>query len=405
MNLFNDSIQKLATQNRSFAASTQPILGSLGGLINSSATSVNTKTSLKLSAFWCGINTITDSIALLPKQIYNKTEGKRTHLKEHPVDYVIHKEPNRCMTAFNFWKTISGTALLKGNGYAKIIRDGNGNLKELQLIPFEAVTVYLYQNELFYKVAGEKKLLLSDEVLHIPGFSFNGITGMGVVQAAAQNLGASLEAEKFAAQSFTDRGVSYGVIEIEGDVSKKGKENLANIVDHNLSDSRKHKVTVLDEGMRYKKIALSPAETQFIETKASGIEDIARWLKIPLHKLHTKGEGGYNFLVQMSIEYLQTAVMPLAHPIKEEIERKLLTKKEKQNGNFCFINYRKLLEADPKARAQYYKDLWFIRAINSNEIRELEDMNPYEGGNDFLQPANMLSELQLQNQANGETAN
>ncbi len=303
------------------------------------------------------------------------------------------------MTAFNFWFTFSVCAIVKGKAFARIVRNSAGEVLELILLHPEDVTVYRKENVLWYKVRGEKTYLFSDEIFHVTGFSWDGVKGIGVVQYAADSMSISLEADIYAADAYGDRGVSYGVIETDTTgITGQGKKALQKVFSHQLDSSDKHRVSVLDEGMKYKRIALSPQEAQFIEAKAQGVEDIARWLKIPLHKLHAKGEGGYNFLVQMSIEYLQTAVMPLAERIKEEIERKLLSPAEKAQGNVVFINYRKLLEADPKARAQYYKDLWFIRAINSNEIRKLEDMEPYEGGDDFLQPANMLSELQLKKQ-------
>ena len=157
----------------------------------------------------------------------------------------------------------------------------------------------------------------------------------------------------------------------------------------------KHRAAVLDETMKYKKIGLNPEESKFIETYANGIEDIARWLHVPNHKLNIKGEGGYNSLIQMEQEYLQTAVKPLAQKIKEEFNAKLFTDNEKNQNISIDQNFKILLQVDPKSRAEYYKSMVFLKAMTPNEIRKLESMNPYDDGDQFLQMSNLLNEQQL----------
>ena len=371
----------------------------LGGTATTKAgKNITPHSSLKISAFWCGVNTIANSIAMLPKHIYNKSNNSRKALQDHPVDFLIHREPNSCMTAYNFWFSIAVCAKVRGKGFAKIIRNGAGAATQLELLHPDEVTVLKKDGQLWYRIAGEKKLFFSDEIFHITDFSWDGITGVGVIQYAADSMSISLAADTYGAEAFSDRGVSYGVLETDKDLGEKGEESIRKLFSTRMNSNDKHKLAVFDEGMKYKRIALSPAEAQFIETKATGVEDIARWLNIPLHKLHAKGEGGYNFLVQMSIEYISSAVMPLAQRIKEETERKLLTPEAKAKGDFVFINYRKLLEADPKSRGEYYKMMYMVGAYNADEIREKEDESPREDGkgNEYFHMGNMMSNAQLQ---------
>ncbi|AGO49125.1 portal protein [Cellulophaga phage phi39:1] len=358
---------------------------------------VNSKSALKISAFWCGVGAIADAIAILPKNIYEKKGDVRKEKIDHNVGFLIHKEPNLKMTAYSFWFCMAVCQIVKGNAYALIIRNGAGAITSLKYLHPEDVTVYEDDNEVFYKIrGGSKKIYFSDEVYHVLGFSYNGVLGMGVLEVAADNLGISLNADKFGGEAYLDRGISHGVLETEKSLNPKGKDNVVKALSRNLDFNNKYKVAVLDEGMVYKSISLTPGESGFIETKASGVEDIARWLNIPLHKLHSKGEGGYNFIVQMSIEFLQSSVMPLAQRMKEEIERKLLSKEEKTTGGlYCYINYKKLLEVDPTTRAEFYKNMVYIKAMSPNEVRRREDLNPYDGGDEMLQMANMLTEAQV----------
>ena len=357
---------------------------------------VNVHTSLTISAFYCAVNTIANSMALLPMSPYKESNGTREPFKDHSAYYLLYREPNSYMTAFQFKFIMAVAVMMKGNAYALIQRDNSGFPMAYQFLHPEDVQVIESNDKLFYRHKGV--IYAAADIVHIPGFSFDGVTGQSVITHAADNLGVSLTAQKFGSDSLQDRGISQAVVETDKQVNPRGKEAFANSFSTALATGNKHRVAVLDEGFKYKKITLSPAESQFIETYASGIEDIARWFQIPAHKLHIKGEGGYNFLVQMSIEYLQTAVMPLAEKFKQEFERKTFTFSERKAGAYIYLNYKKLLQADPKSRAQYYKDMYFMGAFNANEIRALEDENPRtdEGGEHYMQLSNLLNEDQLQ---------
>jgi len=398
MNLFNQAFANLGQKRATGSLTGMPFFGFGAGATTKAGGKINTNTALKISAFFCGVTTIANSLALLPKHVMTKNKGKINLLNDHPVDYMIHNEPNKLMTAFSFWFSFAVCMLMKGNGYALIVRNGSGVPISMTLWDNEDVTPMFYNGELFYKHSKHKTLFFASEVFHVPAFCFDGISGRSALQYAADNLGVSLAADEFAADAYADKGLNYGVIEVQAgiDITKPGKNALKYTFEKNLATGNKDRVTVLDEGMRYRPISITPAESAFIAAKAQGVEDIARWLSIPLHKLHAKGEGGYNFLVQMSMEYLQTAVQPLGQKIKEEIQRKLLSRDEKViNGAYIFMNYRKLLEVDPAARAQYFKDMVYIKAMNPNEVRAAEDMSPYAGGDEFLQMTNLQTQDEI----------
>lgn len=395
-NLFNTAMAEMLSPQKRSGSLTGSLTSFFPFNLSDAGKKVNTQSSLGLSPFFCAINTVANSMALLPMSIFLEEGNNKNINKDHPVNYLIYREPNEYMTAFTFKFILAKDIFLKGNAYALIVRDNSGRVSALQYLDPLEVSVVSYGNKLYYKHKGST--YSAAEIIHIPGFSFDGICGKPIIHFAADNLGVSLSAQTFAGEAYNDRGVSYGVIESEKDVKVEKKQEISDAFTARLSSGNKFRAPMLDEGMKYKSITLTPAEAQFVETYMSGIGDIARWFDIPLHKLHVKGEGGYNFLVQMSIEYVQTAVMPLAEKFKQEFERKTLTASERKNGLHVNLNYKKLLQADPKARGQFYKDLVFVKAIRPNEIRALEDMNPYDGGDEFLQMSNLLSQQQIENQ-------
>ncbi len=397
-NIFNTAVVKMVGTQERFASTT----GSLSFFpfkLSEAGKNINSHSSLTISAFYCAVNTLANAIALLPTSVYQKTDGNRKHLAEHPADYLLYREPNSNMTAFNFKFIMAVSVYMRGNAFALIIRNEAGQLLSYNYLDPDAVTIITHAGKIFYKHGRE--IYSAEEIIHIPGFSFNGISGQSILHYAAESLGTTLAAQKFGADSYNNRGLSQGVLESDFSVNGPKKEEISKAFSGALNSGEAHRAPVLDEGMKYKPITLTPEQSKFLETSSAGVADVARWFSLPLHKLHVSGEGGYNYLVQMSIEFIQASVMPLGEKFKQEFERKTFTASERKAGIYIFQNYKKLLQADPVARGQWYKDLTFVKAITPNEIRELEDMNPYVGGDKPLQMANLLSEEQIKKQTEG----
>jgi len=387
MGLLGQSLRNLSSIEYNYPS----IFGHFGN--TDSAKKVNIDTSLTVSAFYAGINTLANSIGILPHVVQTSTDNERTPQKNHPAYQLLLNRPNNYMSAFTFKHLMTITMLLRGDSFAYITRDDNGNAISINYLDWENVTVIDYQGKLFYNYKGQ--VLNQDDVLHFKGFSFDGKTSKSVLQFAADSLGKTLNAQQYSSDALNDSGLSYGVIETEKTMKAETKEALADAFEKRLAKKSKHRSPVLDEGMNYKRITLTPDETKFIETYANGIEDIARWLNMPRHKLHIEGEGGYNALVQMEQDYLQSAVLPLTTKFKEELDFKLFSNREKNQGYNVFQDHKKLLQVDPKSRAQYYKDLFYLSSITPNEIRKLEELNPYDDGNEFFQLSNLLTKEQM----------
>lgn len=396
MSLFSGALQTLFNSGPTGSG----LSTAFGIRLTEGSKKININTSLTISAFYCAVNTIANSLAMLPMHINKQDDKNSFHFTDHPAYYLLYRQPNELMSAFTFKFIMVSAVLLRGNAYAYIQRNNRGEITSFHYMDPDLVSPILYQGKLYYQFMGE--MLTSDEVLHIPGFSFDGICGKSVIAYAADNLGISLSAQNFASESYQDRGLGYGVLETDKSVKVDKKIEIEQALERKLSSGGKFKNPLLDEGFKYKQITLKPEEARFIEAMSSGTEDIARWFNIPRHKLHISGEGGHNFIVEMQIEYLQDTIMPLGEKFKQEFERKLFTSDEVIGGVTVNLNYKKLLQADPKSRAEYYKSMVFVRAITPNEIRKLEDMNPVDGGDEFLQMANLLNEQQIKNTLKNE---
>lgn len=374
-------------------------------LFGSSTTKANETTALTLSAFYNAIDILSDDIAKLPKAVYKKEDDKRLNYSEHPVNNLLSVRPNPKMTPFVFWKTIETLRLIKGNAYAKIERDANsGRQIAWTLLDNSKMEVLETPNDLVYKYEG--KAIASSDILHFLGFSLNGKVGVGVVTYAANQLGVSLEAQAYGNTIYKNRGLTYGVIEADGPVTDPNKKLISEGFTAKLSEQNPHKAPVLDEGLKYKSISITPEEAQFLETNKNGIIEVCRWLNIAPHKLKELNNANYSNIYQQSIEHVQDSVLPRVTSKEQEINYKCFSSKEQ---GVCYIkfNLSVLLRGDLDAKSKYYTSMVYASIMSPNEVRALEDMNPMDGLDEVMRPVNMqalsLANELLQNQVNGNS--
>lgn len=348
------------------------------------------KTSLTISAFYNGVDQLSNDIAKLPKSVYAKVGDNRRKYTDHPLNYLISIQPNKMMTAFDFWKLVVVYIILKGNCYVLIKRDKNGVEESLVVQKNGDVKVVEDEenNQLFYIIKG--KAYSGSDVLHFKGFSLDGKEGISVIRFAAYNLGVNLDAQEYQSDIYSDRGLGYGVIETDKLIKPDAKEIISKSVSSKLSEKNKFKVPVLDDGLKYKPIAITPAEAQFLETNKQAVIDICRWLNIAPHKLKDLSRGTHSNIEVQNIEHVQDSLLPWIIRIEQELDRKTLVQNV-SNDYFEYVKFNEkvLLRGDSRARSEYLKGMVYAGVMTRNEARALEDLDPLEGLDQPLTPVNM----------------
>lgn len=401
-----------ATPGKLLGASSYGWLGF--GVGATDATLANSKTAFTLSAFYNGVEQLSNDIAKLPKAVKRKNGPNREDYSEHPVNYLISNEPNSMMTAFDFWKLVVVRMIIKGNAYVEIIRNKvTGRIENfihLDCNDNGHVNVFELDNKLYYTYKG--RTILSEDMLHYKAFSFDGKIGVSVIAFAAKQLGVSIDAQNYQSTVYKDLGIGYGVIESDADVTTGNKKLIEDGFATKMASQNKFKVPMLDNGMKYKNISVSPAEAQFMETNKNGVIEVCRWLNIAPHKLKDLDNANFSNIQHQSIEHVQDSLLPWILRLEQETARKVFTDAEKQ---FAYIKFNEkvLLRGDMEARKNFYTSLVYAGVMTRNEARALEDMNPIDGLDEILQPVNMqalsmaneLLQQQIKDKANGSTGN
>lgn len=374
--------------------------GSFFSFINGESNSVNYKQSLKLSAVYNAVDQISNDIAKLPFAVFERIDGNTKRLSGHQVDKLLSGSPNAYMTPFIFKKLMAISVLLRGNALAKIIFDGSGNPISLEFINWDKlVDIKKVKGQLVYYVQGENPLLNS-EVLHFKGFTFNGIVGVSVITYACVQLGLALEVQQFSVTNYENKAVRQGVIETDKQIPN-GKQQIVAGFKTAMAEKSPDRVVVLDDGLKFKPITITPKELEIIEQQRFSIEDIARWFNIAPHKIKSLQQSTNNNIEQQSLDHVSDTIQPYVTNWEQEFAMKLLTEKEKQT-RFVKGNMNALLRSDIKSRAEYYYKASGGPWMTGNEVRELEDMNFLEGLDEPLRPANMQTMAQINDKMNND---
>lgn len=360
---------------------------------------------MQMTAVYACVRILSEAVASLPMHLYryNDTGGKEKAL-EHSLYMLLHDEPNPEMSAFSFRETIMTHLLLWGNGYAQILRNGRGEVLGLYpLMPDRMVVDRDVNGRLYYEYKpseGDHRtlnrkssvILTPSDVLHIPGLGFDGLVGYSPIAMAKNAIGMGLACDEYGASFYQNGAQPGGVLEHPGVVKdpKRVRESWNAIYQ---GSANAHRIAVLEEGMAYKPISISPEQAQFLETRKFQIDEIARIFRVPPHMVGDLEKSSFSNIEQQSLEFVKYTLSPWITRWEQAIHRALFSDVEKKRF-FVRFNVEGLLRGDYKSRMDGYAVARQNGWMSANDIRELENLDriPAEDGGDlYLINGNMLT--------------
>ena len=369
---------------------------------SNSGKNVNERSAMQMTAVYACVRILSESIAGLPVHLYQYVDsGSKQKALEHPLYRLLHDEPNPEMTSFVFRETLMTHLLLWGNAYAQIIRNGKGQVVALYpLMPNRMSVDRDDKGHLFYQYQMQDSdaptaksgtvILKPTDVLHVPGLGFDGLVGYSPIAMAKNAIGLSIATEEYGAKFFANGATPSGILEYPGTV--KNPEAIRESWNAGFGgSSNAHKVAVLEEGMKYTPIAISPNEAQFLETRKFQIDEIARIFRVPPHMVGDLEKSSFSNIEQQSLEFVKYTLEPWIVRWEQSLNRALLTETEKA-AYFVKFNVDGLLRGDYQSRMNGYATARQNGWMSANDIRELEnlDLIPDElGGNLYLINGNM----------------
>lgn len=362
----------------------------LTGLFGSSKTGVQVSedNALTFSAVYAAVRIISETIASIPLNVYVYDGETRTIAREHPIQKLLAETPNGVSSSFTFREALAANLVLHGNAYAKIELNAAG--RPISLIPLNPakVEVKVMDGEKVY-IFDDKHTYLDYEILHIVGLSFNGLTGKSPLTVAREAVAIGLAAQEYGARFYSNGANTGGIITAPGRLSLEAINRLKaswNRANGGLGNS--HGTAILEEGMKYEKVGLDPEAAQFLQSRKFQVNEIARIFRIPPSYLADLDNSSTRANVeQQAIQFVRDCVTPYVRRFEVEFNRKLFRADE--SNYYAYFSMEGLMRGDLQGRYDAYATARQWGWLSVNDIRDLENLNPVEGGDVYLQPLNM----------------
>lgn len=355
---------------------------------------VDADTALKISTAWACVGLLAETIASLPLVVFRYVgEDGRERARNNPLYSILHDRPNETQTAAEFREMMTGHVLLRGNAYAQIVPGARGPVD--QLVPIHPDRVQkvekLNNGRLRYQIKqddGTPKPFNQEDIFHLRGPSKDGFTGMSVIDYARDSFGLTLAAERYGSRFFRNDSRPGGVLKTQKKLSENAAKRLKSSWQGAHSGTNQNSVAVLEEGLEWQQVGISPEEAQFLETREFQAEDVCRWFRVPPHMvgLTSKATSWGSGIEQMSIGFVTYTLMPWLVRWEQSISRDLIIAPDLYFASFVVAG---LLRGDTESRYRAYQTGINTGFMTRNEARRFENMNPLPGLDDPLRPLNM----------------
>ena len=357
----------------------------LFGHESSSGERVTVNSALGVPTVYRCVNIKANAVAMLPLQVFKRTDKGRERVRRHAVAKLLERRPNPYLGPFKFKHLIETHKNLWGNAYINIEWGIDGRPKALWLLNPSVTEPYLdvATNMLWYITNtpnGETLKIGYNDIIHITALSTDGLKGKPPIQVAREAIGSTQAAQKFKGKFYKNGAVNSGYLKIPGMLNKEAKEVIRDEWENaNTGINNAHRVAILDAGLDFQHISMPLRDAQFIETMKFDKVEIATMFDVPPHMVGDLDRATHTNIEQENLSFLQNTINPSLVQYQEEFANRLFTERESERYYLKF-NLDMILRADTKTRGEFYALMLDKGVYSINDVLELEDRNPIEGG-------------------------
>ncbi|MBD2705606.1 phage portal protein [Spirosoma sp. BT702] len=362
---------------------TDPKISELFSL-NSGPVTVSEETALTLATVFRCVDVLSSSFASLPWELYRNEGPVSNPAIGHPVRSLLIR-PHKNQTSYVWRKTLLATALLWGNGYARIIRNGVYRPTGLKLYhPSEVlVTTDRYKDTVEYRFPDVPGTVSADDVIHLKLFSTDGIIGRSVIRQAADSIKVPLQSRRFATKLMENGARPAGIITHPRQLKDTQKKNIASgwFSTHG-GENNVGKTAILDEGMEFKAVGINPVDAQLLELMKMSREEVCALFGVPQHMAGILDRSTNNNIEHQGLEFVAYSLKPHVINFQQEFDYKTLRFQE-LGVITNELDLDDLHLTDIATRQRLFQFARTNGIMSANEVRDRMGMNPYEGGDTY----------------------
>lgn len=358
---------------------------------------VTTTRAMQLTTVFGCVRVLSESIGMLPCKLYKEDGRNKLAAHEHKLYELLYVAPNDYMTAQEHWELLTACLCLRGNYYAYKVK-GLGD-QVVELLPLNPDSVVPKLNDdwkVSYDVTFKSgvKTLSQDEIWHVRLFSLDGLHGLNPIAYARQAIALGLTTEEHGSRLFTNGAVTSGVLTTDQSLTDEAFKRLKKQFNEEYTGmGNSYKPMILEMGLGWKPTSLNAQDSQFLETRQFQKSEICSIFRVPPHLVSNMEKMTLNNMEQMGMSFVNYSLVPYLTRIEARIKVGLLKPEDRKN-HYAKFNAGALMRGDIKSRYESYAKgiQWHI--LSPNECRELEDLNPVEGGDIYVMPLNMTAKLE-----------
>lgn len=349
------------------------------------AAEVTLDSAMQVSAVWAAVRIISEAIGSLPFNLYEITEDGRRIADDHDLHRVLTRRPNQYQTAVEFWESIGLNLALSGNAYAIKIKSGNRLVGLLPVSSSQVETELLEGGRVIHTYrSGREVRVYTDETLwHVKLFG-NGIVGMSPLSYARNAVGIAIASDNRVGRIYSNGAKPSGVLTIDRTLTPEQREQVKNAF-RGLEAGNDDRLFVLEAGMNYQQVSMSPQDIQLLDSRRFQIEDIGRFFGVPSILLNqTFGQSSLGSNVYQILDaFYKLNLRPYLEKIEASILRWLLA--DEDEGRYeAEFDFDALLRADRSSRIQANREAIHSGQLTPNEARIDEGRPALPGGDELM---------------------
>ena len=364
---------------------------------------VTPATALTFTAVWSAIRLLSESVSALPISIYTKQDnGDKVEDSASPIYTLLKYKPNPYQNKITFLELQMMNLCVNGNSYVYIERDNLARPINLFPLNYEKVTIKKQDNRLFYEDGDTGNIYDADDILHFTGITNDGITGLSPIDQCAKAIGWGQAIEEYGNTFFKNGAKLSGTLTTDRALSETAIDRLRNSFNNTYSQlSGANQTAILEEGLTFKPVSISPEQAQFLASRVFSIAEIGRIFRVAPHLLYDLSKSSFNNIEMQSQEFVTYSLMPYLTRIENEMNLKLFRTKD-IGKTFVEFNVNGLLRGDVKSRTEAYKTAITNGYMSINEVRQKENLNSIAGGDKYFMQLNMTTIEKIGEEKDGE---
>tara|TARA_R110001599_G_C12233250_1_gene658196 strand:+ start:1209 stop:2444 length:1236 start_codon:yes stop_codon:yes gene_type:complete len=368
-------------------------------------TTVSADTALTFTAVWSAIRLLTESVSSLPISVYRaENNGDKTEAIKESLYTLLKYKPNIYQNKITFFEKIMMDLCINGNSYVLIERNRLARVTALYPLNYVDMEVIQKENELFYEDGDTGNVYDSKDILHFTGMTSDGIVGLSPIDNHKKSIGWGMAVEEYGSSFFKNGAKLSGVLSTERSLSETAIDRLKHSFNNTYSQlSGSNQTAILEEGLTFKPVGISPDQAQFLASRTFSIQEIGRIWNIPNHMLGDNSKSSFNNIEMQSQEFVTFSLLPYITRIENEMNNKLFRTSD-LGRVFIKFNVGGLLRGNTKDRSEFYTKMITNGVMSINEVRALEDLNKIEDGDKHFMQMNMTTIEKIGTDADENTA-